>query len=75
MLVAGMSKDEGVATAIALIALIALRGLVTMTDEVATATGGDQSSSPWPNWSPSRPGLRSCGSFTPGALHVVLAAS
>ena len=33
VLVAGMSKDEGFATAIALIALIALRGLVTMTDE------------------------------------------
>lgn len=33
VLVAGMSKDEGFATAIALIALIAFRGLVTMADE------------------------------------------
>jgi hypothetical protein len=33
VLVAGLSKDEGFATAIALIALIALRALVTMPDE------------------------------------------
>ena len=33
VLVAGMSKDEGFATALALIALIAFRGLVTMSAE------------------------------------------
>ena len=33
MLVAGMSKDEGVATAVVLIVLIALSGLATMSGE------------------------------------------